>query len=264
MKVAAFIGNEKDFDGVDIDNGYFCYPVMYQGERHVVFCHTRRDVNSNKFYVHEVWTEDEIKAIPLQTAAKFLNSKPHGGNALYKSILAKFLNNSNIASKVVDENGEPKVVYHGSDADFDVFDSSKGRRGAEYRKRDNIERGAQAVDEVLHTRQDVPKAMFRSETGGIDFVYREDGDPSRKYAGGYEIAHILKKHGQAAVDMIPTVIVKGKASQKYDDRIHFKYAGYVAVVRFNFDGNNKTWLVTNFEKHSNQNHQLNWCFEQAL
>ena len=31
------------------------------------------------------------------------------------------------ASKVVDENGEPLVVYHGSDADFDVFDRSKGR-----------------------------------------------------------------------------------------------------------------------------------------
>ena len=79
--------------------------------------------------MHEVWTEDEIKDIPLQTAAKFLNSKPHGGNALYKSILANFLNNSNTASKVVDENGEPKVVYHGSDADFDVFDRSKGRSG---------------------------------------------------------------------------------------------------------------------------------------
>lgn len=31
------------------------------------------------------------------------------------------------ASKVVDENGEPLVVYHGSDADFTVFDPSRGR-----------------------------------------------------------------------------------------------------------------------------------------
>lgn len=127
MKSAAFIKAEKDFDGSDIDNGYFCYPIMYQGERQVVFCRARRDVNSNKLYVHEVWMEDEIKGIPLQTAAKFLNSKPHGGNALYKSILADFLNNSNTTSKVVDENGEPLVVYHGSDAQFDVFDKTKGR-----------------------------------------------------------------------------------------------------------------------------------------
>ena len=83
MKVAAFIGEAKDFNGADIDNGYFCYPIMYQGEKQVVFCRARRDVNSNKIYVHEVWTEDEIKGIPLQTAAKFSNSKPHGGNTLF-------------------------------------------------------------------------------------------------------------------------------------------------------------------------------------
>ena len=129
MKIAAFIGEEPDFNGAPLDNGYFCYPILYQGETQVVFCRARRDINSNKVYVHEVWMEDEIKDIPLQTAAKFLNSKPHGGNVLYKSILANFLNNSNTASKVVDENGEPLVVYHGSDAEFDVFDSSKGRSG---------------------------------------------------------------------------------------------------------------------------------------
>lgn len=54
MKVAAFIGEAKDFNGADIDNGYFCYPIMYQGEKQVVFCRARRDVNSNKIYVHEV------------------------------------------------------------------------------------------------------------------------------------------------------------------------------------------------------------------
>ena len=127
MKVAAFIGEAKDFNGADIDNGYFCYPIMYQGEKQVVFCRARRDVNSNKIYVHEVWTEDEIRGIPLQTAAKFSNSKPHGGNTLYKSILADFLNKGNKCSKIVDENGEPLVVYHGSDADFNVFDRTKGR-----------------------------------------------------------------------------------------------------------------------------------------
>ena len=114
MTVAAFIDEKKDFDGADIDNGYFCYPMMYQGEKQVVFCRVRRDMNSNKLYVHEVWMEDEIKDIPLKTAAKFLNSKPHGGNVLYKSILTDFLNKDNDVSKIVDENGEPLVVYHGT------------------------------------------------------------------------------------------------------------------------------------------------------
>ena len=41
--------------------------------------------------------------------------------------LSDFLSSVKDCSKVVDENGEPLVVYHGSDADFDVFDRSKGR-----------------------------------------------------------------------------------------------------------------------------------------
>ena len=43
--------------------------------------------------------------------------------------ISKIADKVNNASKVVDENGEPLVVYHGSDAEFDVFDSSKGRSG---------------------------------------------------------------------------------------------------------------------------------------
>ena len=31
------------------------------------------------------------------------------------------------SSKIVDENGEPLVVYHGSEEDFNVFDKTKGR-----------------------------------------------------------------------------------------------------------------------------------------
>jgi hypothetical protein len=49
--------------------------------------------------------------------------KPHRGIALYKSILQIFINaNEKNVSKVVDENGEPMVVYHGSEKDFWTFD----------------------------------------------------------------------------------------------------------------------------------------------
>jgi hypothetical protein len=36
--------------------------------------------------------------------------------------------NSNNSSKVVDENGEPLVVYHRTDSDFEEFDNTKGIR----------------------------------------------------------------------------------------------------------------------------------------
>ena len=45
----------------------------------------------------------------------------------FDDIIARFLPDGKNCSKIVDENGEPMVVYHGSDADFDVFDKTKGR-----------------------------------------------------------------------------------------------------------------------------------------
>lgn len=45
----------------------------------------------------------------------------------FKNWFGDWENDPENASKVVDENGEPIVVYHGSDADFDVFDASKSR-----------------------------------------------------------------------------------------------------------------------------------------
>lgn len=46
---------------------------------------------------------------------------------LYILNISKIAEKVNATSKIVDENGEPLVVYHGSDADFDVFDVSKSR-----------------------------------------------------------------------------------------------------------------------------------------
>ena len=47
----------------------------------------------------------------------------------FDNIIARFLPDGKNCSKIVDENGEPLVVYHGSDAEFEVFDRTKGRSG---------------------------------------------------------------------------------------------------------------------------------------
>ena len=48
----------------------------------------------------------------------------------FKDWFGDWQNDPENASKVVDANGEPMVVYHGTDADFDVFDNQKkGSRG---------------------------------------------------------------------------------------------------------------------------------------
>ena len=47
----------------------------------------------------------------------------------FKEWFGDWENDSENASKIVDEDGKPLVVYHGTDADFTVFDKTKGRSG---------------------------------------------------------------------------------------------------------------------------------------
>ncbi|MBO7430061.1 MAG: hypothetical protein J6U56_03495 [Spirochaetia bacterium] len=127
---AVYLSSEKDFSGKEQINHYFAYPIEYDGKRNLVFCRAIQDVNKNRLYVHEVFVEDEIKikSNTLQTAAHLPeDSKPHGGIALYLKILDDVLSvNPDEVSKVIDpDTGEPLVVYHGTNADFDTFDTSR-------------------------------------------------------------------------------------------------------------------------------------------
>ena len=47
----------------------------------------------------------------------------------FKRWFGDWENDPSNASKVVDEDGRPLVVYHGTDADFEAFDHTKGRSG---------------------------------------------------------------------------------------------------------------------------------------
>ena len=120
-----YIGLEADYDGKPIDNYYFAGRVDFDGEERIVFCRVRqatRGESIKRFYVHEVFTEEEIKkGASLQTGSA-ANGKRLGGRAFYKNILHEFLSvKPENVSKVVDENGEPQVIYHGTNSVFDTF-----------------------------------------------------------------------------------------------------------------------------------------------
>ena len=118
---------------------------------------------------------------------------------------------------------------------------------------ENVKNGKKAIQDILDGKTDsIPDAMYRDEVGGIEFIKGAEGDPSKSYKGGYGIAKILAKHGKKAVEMVPEVIAKGKAEKRFDDRVHFVYKDYTAVVRLDFDGKKRVWLVTNFEKYANK------------
>ncbi len=86
---AVYLGTMPDSRERGVIDNYFAYPINYNGKRSYVFCRAMQDANKNRLYVHEVFVADNIKekGDTLQTAA----SKPHGGIALYKDILANVL-----------------------------------------------------------------------------------------------------------------------------------------------------------------------------
>ena len=87
---AVYLGTLPDSRERGVVDHYFAYPINYEGKRCYVFCRALNDANKNRLYVHEVFLEDNIKkGNTLQTAA----SKPHGGIALYRDILANVLVN---------------------------------------------------------------------------------------------------------------------------------------------------------------------------
>lgn len=104
---SVYIGTISDFVRTrdNVQNHYFAYPINYDGQRSYVFCRAMQDTNKNRLYVHEVFVADKInEGNTLQTAA----SKPHGGIALYKEILANVLSAAKIdnSSETTKENGE--------------------------------------------------------------------------------------------------------------------------------------------------------------
>ncbi len=90
-----YLGCEKDYSGATIINHYFAGKISFEGtEEKIVFCRLREaegDRAGKRFYVHEIFTEDEIsKGLPSQTGTAVNNSKKTGGKPLYINILHNF------------------------------------------------------------------------------------------------------------------------------------------------------------------------------
>jgi hypothetical protein len=84
--------------------------------------------NDRKYYDHEL---SQIEKGNLIDSLDLLSNKVAANETSLSKIkdtrlLALLKSNPDEISKVVDENGEPRVVYHGTAREFDVFDSRSG------------------------------------------------------------------------------------------------------------------------------------------
>ena len=112
---AVYLGTMDDFDGNTITNHYFAYPAVYDGHRQIVFCRARENADRSALYIHDIFTEEDIKEEasvlpPDITALKAeIAQGVYRGSLLYNSILKLVYGVNPVSvSKNIDANGEPK------------------------------------------------------------------------------------------------------------------------------------------------------------
>ena len=158
LEIAAYMDSVPDINGKDITNHFLVYPIRYKGERQYVVCRIRETLGGRSFYIHGVYTTEDIeKKIDAlsQTRPPSDGKVQPGGTNLYDSIIAKFfslgkkeeektkdpsvppaqaaqedngipaIDGSSLASNIPQEQGEVKESIFGSieDADREMYEA---------------------------------------------------------------------------------------------------------------------------------------------
>ena len=141
LEKGTYIGFEHDFNGKNINNHYFSGRIKYGEEEKIVFCRVREAAgDTNRFYVHEVFTDEEIKK-EADNAVTNVGLPLLIGKPLYKFILQDVLNVkdkteniSNVTDKEREAAGYPKrELFERYSA---VDDATWDPKSKEYRYRD--------------------------------------------------------------------------------------------------------------------------------
>lgn len=82
----------------------------------------------------------------------------------FKKWFGDWQNNPAEASKVVDENGEPLVVYHGTNQEFNIFDITKGGKNTGLNEYTDLKTGEKVLVDSAST-------MFFSDSKGVAYSY---------------------------------------------------------------------------------------------
>ena len=102
------------------DTSVIVAPIKFAGQDYIGEVVVKRLPNRQGFYLHEVEIQKKLESA-------FKTPTKGGAPQASKLIIVEHLDKVKNCSKIIDENGEPLVVYHGSDADFNVFDRTKSR-----------------------------------------------------------------------------------------------------------------------------------------
>lgn len=92
---------------------------------------------------------------------------------------------------------------------------------------------------------EVHGALDHPEVGSIDVVW---GEPGTGHHDGYGLSKILQYHPEVVEDL-PAIIRSMVVVSRSDNRIKLESADHRGGIRLDWDGQQKTWLITAFEKN---------------
>lgn len=90
---------------------------------------------------------------------------------------------------------------------------------------------------------EIPGALFHNDVGDIDVIW---GDYSQDRRKGKGLSKLLDKHPEVVPDL-PRIMRDLDVLKATNNRVELGDGRYKAVVRLDFDGNQKTWLLTAFD-----------------
>ena len=135
IKSGQIIKEEKNWKGRKYDGFIIAAPVEIAGIACIGTVVIHKDEKSQRFYLQEVILREKLQQNELyKTEALTNNNVALNGNThtgAVASLLQKIYAVN--ASKIVDENGEPRILYHGTDADISEFSAKKIRNSADLR-----------------------------------------------------------------------------------------------------------------------------------
>ena len=127
IKKGLIIDKQENWKGRNYNSVTIAAPIEIGGENYVCVAIVIRGkaTSKNSFYLHEVLLQKNLLNENFKTDTK---ADSHQGD------VAKLLQNivtTKESSKIVDENGEPKVVYHNTSEQFYTFDIDKARKNSD-------------------------------------------------------------------------------------------------------------------------------------
>jgi hypothetical protein len=121
------IDRQKNWKGRNYDTVVIAAPIRL-GDTDRIMTVVVEKREKNRFYLHEAYLKENLQNGLSFKTGTLRQSGAQSGD-VETMLHGYFEVNPETVSKVVDGNGEPLVVYHGTDAEFDTFDRSKARRG---------------------------------------------------------------------------------------------------------------------------------------